>query len=153
MKIIKHLHKISENSAEYQKARGVEDILRNIKIVIKPRCATELRNAILEELRKNGWSGEIRINARHNITLTGMKDRTAICIQTGNMARFYADLLKIQAHYQRGNIESAVYIVPTAEAARQMGENMANFERLTSELFDLFSDVITTPIFVYGIED
>ena len=81
-----------------------------------------------------------------------MKGKIALCLQTGNMARFYADLLKLQAQFLDGKITSAIYILPTKRAAKKMGENMANFERMVSELKNLFSKVITVPLLVYGFE-
>jgi len=66
------------------------------------------------------------------------------------MARFYADLLKLQAQFLEEKITSAIYILPTRNAAKVMGENIANFERLTAELTNTFSKVITVPLLIYG---
>ena len=82
-----------------------------------------------------------------------MNGRIALCLQTGNMARFYADLLKLQAQFLDEKINAAIYIVPMKDAAKRMGQNMANFERMISELKNLFDRVITVPIIILGFND
>lgn len=67
------------------------------------------------------------------------------------MSRFYADLLKLQATYVKGKAKSAIYIVPTKIAARVIGDNIAQYERMTREL-ESFNKVITMPIVVIGFE-
>lgn len=112
--------------------------------------STILRDEILIQLRHHGWSDEVRISTQRNITITAKNGIVGLCLQTGNMARFYADLLKLQSQYLDQKIESAIYIIPLKSAAKQMGDNIANFERMTEELENIFYKVITIPIVVIG---
>jgi ABC-type siderophore export system fused ATPase/permease subunit len=80
-----------------------------------------------------------------------MHGQIGLCLQTGNMARFYADLLKLQLLFSKGRIRQAVYILPTRRSARVIGENMAQFERLVDEL-EIFAEVISVPMLVIGFE-
>jgi len=50
-------------------------------------------------------------------------------------------------------ITGAFYLLPTGSCARIMGENIANYERLTAELSDIFNKAITVPIMVIGFEN
>jgi hypothetical protein len=56
----------------------------------------------------------------------------------------------LQYLYKQGRINSAIYILPTKHLASNIGSNLANFERLTTEL-KLFHEVITLPMLVIGI--
>ncbi len=80
-----------------------------------------------------------------------MHSNVALCLQTGNMSRFYADLLKLEYLFKDRKAIAAVYIIPTKRRAREMGSNLAHFERFVEEL-DLFKDIITVPTLVIGLE-
>ncbi len=78
--------------------------MQEVKFKIHHNCATDLRNKILNRLAKDGWSNEIRISKIRKLTLTSMHGHVGLCLQTGNMARFYADMLKLQTQYLNKNI-------------------------------------------------
>ena len=79
-----------------------------------------------------------------------MFDKIGLCIQTGNVARTYADMLKLQALYTDGKINAGVLVLPVKECADTFGKNVANFERFLRELLYVFSKVITVPLLVVG---
>lgn len=112
--------------------------------------APQLRKEVIEALTVAGWSNSAKVDASHGLTVTAMNDEVALCLQTGNMSRFYADLMKLQLLRQRGKASAAVFLIPTKDAAEGMGSNIANFDRFVEEL-KLFSDIITIPIYVVGI--
>jgi hypothetical protein len=153
MKITKYCHKSGDKIIAENILTNVEGALMNIAKPLKKRCAPDLRQIILGSLRSFGWSDKVRISSKRGLTLTAMNGKIALCLQTGNMARFYADLLKLQAQFVEEKIEAAIYILPVRDAANQMGENMANYERLTSELKSMFSKVITIPMIVIGFDE
>ena len=74
-----------------------------------------------------------------------------LCFQTGNVGRIYADLLKLQTLYTKGNITAGIILIPQNQTAKELGSNMANYERLIREL-PIFSQVITMPIVVIGFD-
>jgi hypothetical protein len=63
---------------------------------------------------------------------------------------FY-DLLKLQYLFNRNKIEAAALAVPTRGGAQRLGSNIANYERLCSEL-QLYDRVITVPILVLAYD-
>lgn len=134
-------------SSKYQ--QEVKDVIAGIGWRLQRNCAKKLRTEILEGLQSCGWSNQVRIRSSHGLTLTSVKNKIGLCLQTGNMARFYADLIKLQAQYADGKLDAAIYIVPTRDAAKSMGSNIANFERLTNEL-GLYRSFITIPMVVVG---
>ena len=125
-------------------------ILNDTNFKIREGCANELRKAILTKLKALGWSDDFMLDANSQISLTSSIDNHILCFQTGNMSRFYADLLKMQFVYTNGKGSAAIYLIPSKEAAKMMGSNIANFDRFTKEL-DLFKDIITIPTIVIGI--
>lgn len=153
MKIQKFSYKSGENVIDKPVANNVQKVLEGINYPLKNRCAPMLRLAILEKIQEYGWSNQVRISSKKALTLTAKHGKIALCLQTGNVARFYADLLKLQAQHLDGKAVCAIYILPMKSAAKKMGQNIANFERLTSELIHMFSKVITVPILVMGFED
>lgn len=149
MKYTIHLHLMEKNYVKNLED-GVLEVIENIDIEIFHGSTKSLRKRISDGLKKKGWSSKIKLSTLSNINITGINGKTALCLQTGNMGRFYADLLKLQFLFQKGKINSAIYILPTVSLAKKMGSNLANFERLVLEL-KLFSKVITVPVLVIGI--
>jgi hypothetical protein len=80
-----------------------------------------------------------------------MQDDLAFQLQTGNMSRAPYDLLKLQYLFQSKKIQAAGIALPTREAAKIIGDNIANAERVIKEL-ELFDRVITVPILVVAFE-
>lgn len=118
---------------------------------IKKGCATNLRKTIDRHIQLQGWSGKIKIDKTTGITITSMKDNIGLCIQTGNVGRFYADMLKLQTLYLNDKADAGIYILPTKQAAQIMGDNLASFERFVEEL-ELYKKIITIPMHVIGID-
>lgn len=113
--------------------------------------ATPTRDAILSTLRnKHGWSDKIKVSADTKISITSQKGEIGLCIQTGNMSRFYADLLKLEVLFKCGRIHAAFYVLPERALAKEWGQNIAHYERFTNEV-GIFSQIINTPLFVIGI--
>ena len=120
----------------------------NAKSVTK---ATATRDCILETLRKrHGWSDEVTLCSAAKISITGKKSDVGLCIQTGNVSRFYADLLKLEYLFKKELIHGAIYILPDKLLAKVWGQNIANFERFTNEV-GIFSQIIHTPLLILGI--
>ena len=119
--------------------------------VATPKASAHLKADVLKRLTQNGWAGEVEIDSASAISITSIKERTGLCFQTGNVARMYADLLKLQAIFARKVIDRGVLVIPTLACARVLGSNIANFERLKREL-EIFAQVITMPLLLVGIE-
>lgn len=126
--------------------------LEGMSLPVRKGGSASARTAILNKLRDIGWSSPTRIDAQSKITVTAMCNGTALALQTGNTARFYADLLKLQALYLSSKSSSAVYILFCSREAKKIGSNIANFERLVDELV-IFQKTITVPMLVIGLEE
>jgi len=126
------------------------NILKTTDFKIVEGCGNDLRRNILTKLRAIGWSDDFNLDANSQISLTSYIDDHVLCFQTGNMSRFYADLLKMQYVFNCKKAKVAIYIIPSKEAAKLMGSNIANFDRFTFEI-NLFKEIITIPTIVIGL--
>ncbi len=105
-----------------------------------------------EHLTKRGWSNAAKISVDSNLTVYSLYTDLALQVQTGNICRYSYDLLKIQYLYQSEKINAAALVLPTKEAAKNMGDNnLATSERVWNEL-RIFSRVITVPILILAFE-
>ncbi|WP_060209923.1 BglII/BstYI family type II restriction endonuclease [Sporosarcina koreensis] len=152
MKLFIFNHPLGAQAIRDEILKPLIESLESIPFEINKGCASSLRETIKRQIQLQGWSGETRVDKSNNITITSMKDNIGLCLQTGNVGRFYADMLKLQTLYLNGKIDAGIYIIPTNNAAKKMGGNLANYERFIREL-DLYKKIITIPIHVIGIED
>lgn len=129
----------------------ISDAITSLKIRIARGSGPAIRDGILRKLVATGWSKELAVSNESEMTITSVKSRVGLCLQTGNMARLYADLLKLQKLYVDGSITSAIMIVPSSPTAKQIGDNIAHADRLEREL-GIFSKVIFVPILLFAIE-
>lgn len=111
----------------------------------------EARTRISRAFASDGWTSRVPVLGS-NLTVSFLKDSTAVCVQLGNVARTYADLLKLQALFAAGRIVDSVVVVPVEELSRDLGSNHASFDRLEREL-ELFSSVIDVPMLLVGADD
>lgn len=152
MKTYIHAHHFGDKVISNHIKEPLIGFMDNLSFKIAPRTSPELRTTILNELQNNqGWSSVVKIQYQQGLTITSVKQNTGLCIQTGNMSRFYADLLKLQALFLKDKIDSAIFIIPTKKAASILGDNIAHSERLIREL-RLFKHIITIPILILSIE-
>ncbi len=125
--------------------------LESLQVPIEEGASSKVRDEIVSKLRALGWSGELVVSQESKISITSIKGSTGLCLQTGNMARMYADLLKLQKLYLDNSIASAVMIVPSEPVAKALGANLAHATRLERELA-IFKKVIHVPMVIYAIE-
>lgn len=122
-------------------------------ITIKPAigAAAKMRTAFLINLKGSGWSSEVSVSRDSDMTITSLKNGVGLCLQTGNMARIYADLMKLQAMYLDRSIKSAAIILPSHPLAKLLGSNIAQAKRLERELV-IFKKAYQVPTLVFALE-
>ena len=106
---------------------------------------------VSNEFKKEGWALDVPLEAGRQLKVFAIRGELAFQLQTGNMSRAPYDLLKIQYLFEKKKIKAAAMALPTKEAARIIGDNIANAERIIDEL-SLFERIITVPIFVVAFE-
>jgi hypothetical protein len=131
--------------------KEIESAIGSISVRPAMGTATKLRNAFILQLKALGWSGEVSVSKDSDMTITSMKGGVGLCIQTGNIARAYADLIKLQVLYFDNAIHSAAIVVPSQNVARLLGKNIAQSKRLERELH-IFKKAYHVPTVVYALE-
>lgn len=129
----------------------IETAIHACTITPARRKASEIGGAIVAELVTSGWSGKVKLARGSKITITSTKNSVGLCLQTGNMARLYADLLKLQQMFLNKAIKAGVMIVPSRATAKRLGDNIAHANRLQCEL-DIFRSVIHMPLIVMAVD-
>ena len=103
-------------------------------------------------LNSRGWVNNVRIDPSINSSVNFLKSDVAFVIQLGNVARFYADVLKLTHLEQKGVINLGILAVACNFEAKLLGANYANYERVVREL-KVFSNVLSYPILVLGLSN
>lgn len=127
------------------------DVFEAPGVPIKPGATAQIKEHVATEFLNEGWAMDARLDQEANLRVTAMKDDLAFQLQTGNMSRAPYDLLKMQYLCTSGKIKAAAIALPTVKAAKIMGDNLANAERVIREL-RLFEKVITVPVLVVAFE-
>ena len=151
MNFVKYNHLGGEGAVPEALQIEVEQAIESITVKPANGKATEIRDMFLRSIAGEGWSGETPVSRESNITVTSIKDDVGLCLQTGNMARVYADLLKLQTMYMNSAIRSAVVVVPSYPVAKKLGSNIANAKRLEQEL-EIFRLAYSVPTIVFSME-
>lgn len=122
-------------------------------VTVKPArgAAEKIRVEFIRGISAHGWTGEMPVAQESKISVTSTKNDVGLCLQTGNMSRIYADLLKLQTMYLKSAIKAAVIVVPSDPVAKKLGSNIANAKRLEREL-PIFSRAYSVPTLVYSLE-
>ena len=120
-------------------------------VKIARRCTPVIRDYVEKKFRNDGWALNVKLHQELGLTVFAIKDDLAFQLQTGNMSRAPYDLLKLQYLFQSKRIEAAALALPTKNAARTIGDNIANAERVINEL-ELFDRVISVPLFIVAFE-
>jgi len=104
-----------------------------------------------DQFHQVGWERHPRIVPGTNLEADYRKDRIQIEVQFGNMARWTYDILKFQICYSQDVIDVGILAVPMQSLAKEVGENIAYFERISRELPHAKLS-ITLPILVIGLK-
>lgn len=149
---ITHSHCNGENIVPSEFATELRSVIEKYTKTLGLYSITDFKKYLLPAIHRKGWSDEYYLDRTSKITITSIKEKTGLCIQTGNMARMYADLLKLQALHSRGTITGGVLILATAACGRSFGGNVASYERVIRELA-IFDKVITMPLLIIGFNN
>ena len=131
--------------------KSLSQMIESIEAELSKNTVTIINKAIKNKLAQEGWTGEYRLDPVSKITITSYFSGIGLCLQTGNISRIYADLLKLQTLYVKGKISSGIIIIPEQNAAKELGSNMANADRLIREL-PIFNQVITMPMVIIAFD-
>ncbi len=153
MKTIEYNYRSGKEIIPPEIAQGVISVINSLDYSLSKYEIKNFKDDLSDRLKSQGWSDKASLSVKSNITITAILKNIGLCTQTGNMARMYADLMKLQALYMDEKIKAAIFVVPTKACANSFGGNVANYDRLLNELVNIFSKVITVPILIIGFDN
>ena len=130
----------------------LQKALTTDRISMKPGCTTNIRSHVDASLKIDGWSVPYRINGKNDLKITARKNEMVFQIQTGNISRYSYDLLKLQYVYEEGYAKCACLAVPSLNASKRISGNLANGERIASEM-EIFKKFINVPLLLLTFDD
>jgi len=145
-----HRHGL-EAVKEHDLIDEITDLLRAPHIKVRPGAASQINDHIKNALLQNGWALSPPVHTGFNITINAMKGRVGLTTQTGNTARAFYDLLKFQFLHTSNRIDAGVLLLPSIDAGRTLGHNIANFSRVTNEL-ELYTHIVTVPCLILSFD-
>jgi hypothetical protein len=151
MNFTQHSHYAGDQAIPQAIQEEIEAAIKAIIVKPAPKAAPKIRDAFLAHLKSSGWSSEVAVSLDSDMTITSMKEYVGLCMQTGNMARMYADLMKLQTLYLDNAIKSAAIIVPSQPMAALLGDNIAQSTRLGREL-NIFRKAYIVPTLIFSLE-
>jgi hypothetical protein len=146
-----HSHCAGDQALPKALQKEIEAAIKTITVKPAQGTATKLRDAFLAHLKGSGWSSKVAVSRDSDMTITSMKGDVGLCMQTGNMARMYADLIKLQTMYLDNAIKSAAIVVPSQPMAALLGDNIAQATRLERELA-IFRKAYHVPTIIFALE-
>lgn len=149
MDILISSHRNGKNVISDSLLSDIRTAFSNVETIVGRYEISTIRQRVLNDLQVKGWSNKVLLTRGSNISITAKKDDVGLCMQTGNVSRVYADLMKLQTLFVNGRIKAGIIIVATTDCARQYTCNAATYERLVREL-EIFSQVITMPLVIVG---
>ena len=129
---------------------SVVKAIENINYTIGKYDIRNFNRELMDKLHEYGWSDAFPLSVYSKITISSVFEKIGLCVQTGNVARTYADILKLQTLYTDEKINAGILVLPVKECADAFGKNIANYERFLRELSLVFSRVITIPLLIVG---
>ena len=108
MKTIIHNYRSGQQIIPADIIDGVTQIIKGLDYSLGKYEIRNFKNDLSAQLTIKGWSGKVSLSSKSNISITAMLKSIGLCTQTGNMARMYADLMKLQALYMDEKIKAAM---------------------------------------------
>ena len=153
MKTIIHNYRSGLQVVPQEVSDGVVQVIEQLNYSLRKYDIKNFKDDLSDQLKTKGWSGQVRLSSKSSISITSILRNVGLCTQTGNMARMYADLIKLQAMYMDDKIKAAIFVLPTKACANSFGGNVANYDRFLNELTNIFSKVITVPMVIIGFDN
>lgn len=132
--------------------KSVQGAVTGVKTKAAKGASTKVRHEIMARLTVDGWAKAPKFAIDSDMSITSMRDGVALCLQTGNVARWHSDLIKLQSMYLDGKITAASMIIPGDAVSKKFNSNVISDTRLKRELA-VFKKVYTVPTLIFVLED
>jgi len=149
--IYSHLYAADKLKGKGEIFNEIESILTDEKLIFGKHRPSEIKSKINNKFNNKGWADKTRIG-QSRLTISFLKSKVGVCFQLGNVARTYADILKLTQLGKKNVIDVGLIIVPHKIESKKLGANYAQYDRLANEMKH-FADIISTPILIIGLSN
>ena len=146
-----HLYAADKLKAKGNVLSEIESILTNGQLIFGKSRPSQIKASVSSQFNEKGWADKIRVG-QSRLTISFLKAKVGVCFQLGNVARTYADIMKLSQLGKKNVIDVGVIIVPHKIESKKLGANYAQYDRLSAEI-NHFEDIINTPILVIGLSN
>lgn len=143
----KYSHNYGEHELNKQKPVLYSKIQEELKKASKKEDG-EIKEAI-EDLFSE-WKSNKTVNDNLSLRYDFRKEGIQVEFQFGNVARYYADIMKLEYSVSESSMDYGILIVPTKKRAERMGHNLAYYERAKNEMQE-FRKIIESSIVIFGV--
>lgn len=124
---------VSANFSKYVNVKDYKELIESFLIV-------------------QGAAKRIKVDTESQMYITAVYRKLGICVQFGNVSRFYADFIKLQHLYNIGIINEGLIITLSKEVHEHFKlSNCTSYERVSKEMH-IFKSFINAPIMVMGVK-
>lgn len=137
---------------EHDLVTGLLGSLEAGAVTIEKGCTSSVKAHVGSKLEALGWVGNYQLNRLVGVSVNFYYPGVAaVQIQTGNSARAFYDLLKLQSLFDEGVIKVGVLVVFHAAESKIVNGNVANYEAVVEQHQNLFRNQINLPLTILGI--
>ncbi|WP_343604332.1 BglII/BstYI family type II restriction endonuclease [Fluviicola sp.] len=146
-----HLYALDKLKSKNTILKEIEEIVNEPQLLFGINRPEEIKSKINLRFNDLGWTDKAKVgNSR--LTISFLKNKVGVCFQLGNVARTYADILKLAQMGKKNVIDVGIIIVPHKIESKMLGANYAQYDRLATEIKH-FEDIINVPILVIGLSN
>jgi hypothetical protein len=134
---------------------SIADIIYTINqcpLHFEPGASPKIKSFFDTVLNTRGWVNDVRMDQSIQTTVNFVKLDVAFVLQLGNVARIYADVLKLSYLQQKNITGLGILAVACNPESKLLGTNYANFNRVVREL-RVYSEILIYPILVLGLSN
>jgi hypothetical protein len=129
----------------------IKDCIEQESLIFEKGKPLSIKKVISSNFNSRGWADNIKIR-NTQLSINFSKSKVGVCFQIGNVARMYADILKLGYLFDEGIIKVGVICVPHQIESQKLGANYARYDRLKKEVY-LFQKIINVPILIIGLSN
>lgn len=116
----------------------------------EPGASPKIKSYFDTVLNAKGWVNDVKIDPSLHNTVNFVKLDVAFVLQLGNVARIYADVLKLSYLQQKNITRLGILAIACNPESKLLGANYANFERVVREL-TIYRDILVYPLYILGL--
>ena len=102
-----------------------------------------VKKEVIKKFSNHGFILKQKLHREYNIYITGIKERTGLCVQMGHKAGWYFDMTKLTYLKNKGFIDRAIIVLPSKELEKFCNTSSIATYELVSSRKKLFGEIFS----------